>query len=76
MYYQQNQLCCYSFFYKTHLYEILFLVILKVLEHIKNSRTKLSHGFLEIAYEDSLKNTYLKQVFKYSWKLRKIYAKE
>ena len=33
-------------------YRLLFLVILKILKSFKSSYKKLSHGFLEIVFED------------------------
>ena len=41
-------------------YEILFLVILKILEHFENSQKKLSQRFLEIALVEYVKIVYIK----------------
>ena len=43
-------------------YGILFLVTLKILEHLKNSRKILSHRFLKVVLVDFVRITYMKYV--------------
>ena len=40
-------------------YGILFLTILKTIEHFENSQRRLSHGFLETVLVESVKVTYI-----------------
>ena len=54
-------------------YEILFLVILKILEHFENSRKKLSQRFLEIALVEYVKIIYIKQVLQIFMKVNPIF---